>query len=544
MTPTGAVFGAHPTLPTVDLTDFSLVRLAGPQGWGGGMAPVEQFATVVLPDGSVIGPSQAQDGFVNEPVFNEELTTLRLDATRDLDFSIFTEISFGVNYSDRAKTKDNRGFFLTSPTWPYDGEIPEEFRVGTASLGFIGIDGVVAYDGLAMYDSGFYIATDAQQLETARFGDTYEISEELLQAFIKMDFDVEIGPGMLFGNVGLQYVDVDQTGKGFSSQTGPDLYVQKTPIKDGDSYSDWLPSLNLNYDLGNGHIVRAAASKTVSRPRMDDLKPNQQVSFFFNLGNVSSTDPENSAWSGNSGNAALRPLEANQFDLAYDWYFAEDGFVSVAYFYKDLVNWHRSGSFVADFSDFYIPGYHQVIDEDGNVVTPATMEGLVSFTEDGLEGSVNGWELQTVFPFRLVWDKLEGLGMIATATFLDGKLDDGTNVPGLSDESYSLTGFYEKGGFAIRVSGTKRSKFSTETRGLSLALQQTFDQGATLVDAQISYDFGEGGRDDWLGGLSIALQGQNLTDEDTIQTNDDSRQVTQYQRFGANYLLSAIYRFW
>ena len=70
------------------------------------------------------------------------------------------------------------------------------------------------------------------------------------------------------------------------------------------------------------------------------------------------------------------------------------------------------------------------------------------------------------------------------------------------------------------------------------------DPGATLVDAQIGYDFGRGGFDGWLGGLSLALQGQNLTDEDTLQTNADARQVTQYQSFGANYLLTAIYKFW
>ena len=91
---------------------------------------------------------------------------------------------------------------------------------------------------------------------------------------------------------------------------------------------------------------------------------------------------------------------------------------------------------------------------------------------------------------------------------------------------------------------TKRTDYLTETRGLSLSLSPTVDRGAELVDAQIGYDFGRGGFDGWLGGLSIALQGQNLTDEDTLQTNDDARQVTQYQTFGANYLLTAIYKFW
>jgi iron complex outermembrane receptor protein len=409
----------------------------------------------------------------------------------------------------------------------------------------------VAYDGLSMYLNDYYIASDAQQLETKRFGDTYTVDETVTTLFAKLDFDVDMGPGMLYGNVGLQYVDVEQSSDGFGSYTGPDLYVLATPRSDGASYSDWLPSLNLTYDFNNGHLIRAAASKTLSRPRMDDMRTNQQVSFFFNLANVTSTDPQQSAWSGSGGNPTLRPLEANQFDLAWDWYFAEDGLVSVAYFYKDLVNWHRAGTFVADFSQFYIPGYHQVDDENGNPVTPATFDGVVSFREDGLTGSVDGFEVQTIFPFRIFWDGLDGLGVIATATFIDGSLDDDSDVeggsqdvPGLSDENYSFTLFYEIGGFEARVAYTKRSEYKTEVRGESLSLVSTFDQGAELVDAQVRYDFGRGGFDGWLGGLSIALQGQNLTNEDTIQANSDARQVTQYQTFGTNYLLTAIYKFW
>ncbi|MDX2412130.1 MAG: TonB-dependent receptor, partial [Woeseiaceae bacterium] len=97
-------------------------------------------------------------------------------------------------------------------------------------------------------------------------------------------------------------------------------------------------------------------------------------------------------------------------------------------------------------------------------------------------------------------------------------------------------------GFQARVSWTKRSAFSTETPQLSLALQPAVDQGAELIDAQIGFDFGLAGIDA-LDGLFISLQGQNLTDEDTLQTNDDPREVTKYQTFGANYLLNVNYRF-
>ena len=67
-------------------------------------------------------------------------------------------------------------------------------------------------------------------------------------------------------------------------------------------------------------------------------------------------------------------------------------------------------------------------DENGVVHVPQTFGGIVSYDEDGLTGDVSGLELQAIFPFRVLWDPLEGLGMIATATFLDGELSDGTRV--------------------------------------------------------------------------------------------------------------------
>ena len=162
--------------------------------------------------------------------------------------------------------------------------------------------------------------------------------------------------------------------------------------------------------------------------------------------------------------------------------------------------------------------------------------------QDGLEGYVRGYELQGNIPFGKFAAPLEGLGLIASAAWYAGRLDDGSNVPGLSEETYQSTLYWERGGFQARVSLTKRDKFRTEFPGLSLALTDTVDLGAELVDAQIGYDFGLGGFDR-LDGLYISLQGQNLTDEDTVQTNADGREVLKFQSFGANYLLNVNYKF-
>jgi iron complex outermembrane receptor protein len=86
MTDTGVFYTDHPTLPGVDLTDASLIRLAGPQAWG---API-------------VG-SDAQDGFVNQPVFEEDLNSLRFQVNGDVEYGIIVGVEAGIAYSDRSK---------------------------------------------------------------------------------------------------------------------------------------------------------------------------------------------------------------------------------------------------------------------------------------------------------------------------------------------------------------------------------------------------------------------------------------------------------
>ncbi|WP_295802185.1 TonB-dependent receptor, partial [uncultured Microbulbifer sp.] len=66
--------------------------------------------------------------------------------------------------------------------------------------------------------------------------------------------------------------------------------------------------------------------------------------------------------------------------------------------------------------------------------------------------------------------------------------------------------------------------------------------GEPLVDAQIGYDFAESGIGG-LEGLSVFLQGQNLTDEPfTTLSGDNSLQVRDYQSYGSTYLLGFSYK--
>jgi len=524
-TSTGVMYSDHPTLPGVDYTDESLIRLAGPQAWG---APV-------------IG-GDAQDGFVNRPEFEENLDSIRFEVNGKVEYSIISGIEVGAVYSERTKSKINEGDYLTSPEYPGDAAIPNV--LGVADLGFLGINGVLAYDSLGLYKSGYYKATEASLVQTDRLGDTYNIDEETLTLYAKIDLEAEFSGIYMSGNFGLQYIDVDQKSSGFSTVENSEGYVVATSVSEGKSYSNVLPTLNLSFEIAEDQFIRTAMGKVLSRPRMDDMRPNARATFAYNDNQIQSPAPENGPWSGSAGNSQLKPYEANQFDLSYENYFTDDGYFAVTFFYKDLVNWHRSSNELTDFSDVYISELHQ--DSNGNA--PATLMGFVETNTDGFEGFVRGYELQASLPLRLAHDSLDGFGLMMSATFLDGKLNEHAGqpegkVPGLSDESYSLTAYYESNGFEVRVAGTKRSDYVSETRGGSLSLVPTDKAGTELWDAQISYDFSESGIDS-LDGLRITLQGQNLTDEKDIEIDQtDARLVGRYQSYGRNFLIGLNYKF-
>ncbi|MDE2619547.1 MAG: TonB-dependent receptor [Sphingomonadales bacterium] len=540
-TPNGLVFSNN----SQAYSDYNVVRLAGPQSWGGGLAPITALtqSAVIGKSGQPIGFAQAQDGFVNTGIFDETLNALRFEVQKDFAGSFIKHVNLGLRYSDHKKSKVNQGFFLTAQTYPLDGAIPSDYRRGVADLNWAGLGNVVAYDALGLINSNFYTRYDAGQLEPDRLGDTYTIKEKIWQPFIKADFEGQLGAVRVFGNAGLQGVFTKQTGSGFNSVIGANLRDIATPVSDGASYGRALPSLNLNFDLGGGSTVRFAASKVISRARIDYLNPGSSVKFANNVANVTNTDPKLGPWSSKSGNAQLRPYEANQLDLSYEYYFAPDGFISVAAFYKDLVNWNVSTTTIRDYTQFYIPGYHQGVSSDGRTVyTPATFKGVNTTYTGGLKGKVKGVELQASLPFGRIVPALEGFGVIAGAAFTDGHLNDGSRVPGLSDEVYQLTGYFEKAGFSLRGSLNKRTGWLSEDRGGSNTIDPVNRSGQTLVDAQIGYDFKNAGLP-FLEGLRVSLQGTNLTNQKDIYTDSASGLVTRAETFGRTFMLNATYSF-
>ena len=579
MSPDGVFFTGSSGLDA--FADATALQLTGPQVWGGGLANLaDQFTSSELTaNGDQYSYLNAQDGFLNYADFSEELTTVRLEAVGLLEGDVFTQVTFGVNYSDRYKDKENKGFFATASSYPFSESIPSQYLYnGLADLTWAGLGYVVAYDGFAPYNDGEYTLNDAGLLEPDRLGDTYIVEEEVTTLYVKADFSTEIGDFPVMGNIGVQYVQTDQSSSGYTGVVGSNFAVCDADNNgqiDADcstsvstDYSHVLPSLNVSIEVADSKFVRFAANKTISRARIDQMKASGFVKFDQNIDLIAIPNTQadvanyGSPWSKFAGNPLLKPLEANNFDLSFENYFEDEGYVSAALFYKDLVNWTRDGNLSINFrndetndgADYYIPGFHDRVASEtglygpantpytaGDLITPPDY-GTFSYFEDGLTGTVKGLELTANVPFGMFADSLDGLGVAASATFINAELEDGSPIAGQSDRTYSLTAYYAMGGFEVRVAGTKRSDFSTYQRGGSNKIEPATRNGVTLVDAQISYDF-EDSDNEYLQGLRVSLQGTNLTDVDE-ESVDDNGIVSTRRQFGPSYMLNFNYSFY
>ncbi|HLU06653.1 MAG TPA: TonB-dependent receptor [Woeseiaceae bacterium] len=504
--------------PSLDYSDESMFQLGGAQGWGNN--------TTV--------PGDGQDGFINFPHVEDKLNTYRIAADGEVDLGFVTGIEFGLYYSDREKSKLDQGTFLTLPQYPGVAQIPSEYRLPATSLDFIGMGEMISYDSFAFWADGNYTETVEGLTSSNRAQNTWTVNEEVTIAYALARFDTDLGAIGLTGNIGLQVVDTDQSSDGFAVDI-VDGFVRAQPVSGGADYTEVLPSLNTIFHLADEHQVRFGAARTMSRSRMDRMNASFGFSFDPTF-NTPGADISASPWSGSGANPGLRPQMADQFDLTYEYYFADDGYAAAAVFHKELRDWQVSVAEVVDFSGIQPPG--------GQVATFDL--GLVSRWENADGGSVRGVELQTALPGRLLAAPLEGFGLVASATFLDSSVElDGNEiqVPGLSDRILNLTLYYENGGFEARVSGNRRDDFLGEVYAISFSRELVNVKDTEIIDAQLSYDFSESGIE-MLRGLTLTLQGQNLTNEPFVTyQNNDERQVRDFQNYGRNYLLGARFRF-
>lgn len=139
---------------------------------------------------------------------------------------------------------------------------------------------------------------------------SYNVSKNIYSAFAEGVYQLTKS---LVGNIGFRYDYVDM--KVAYNIVG---HIDTNSIEK----HYYLPSLNLKYALNERNVLRLGVSKTYTLPQSKEISPYQYVDISF----------------ASEGNPKLQPSDNYNVDLKWDNYFSRSEIVSVALFYKHIIN--------------------------------------------------------------------------------------------------------------------------------------------------------------------------------------------------------------
>ena len=173
----------------------------------------------------------------------------------------------------------------------------------------------------------------------------------------------------------------------------------------------------------------------MSRAPMDEMRASRNLNVV-----ADSSQPT----TGSAGNPELKPMMANQVDLAYQWYFSKGSLLSAGAFYKKVQR--------------YI-----ALTSDTTVINgrPATVTR--SINGDG--GDIRGIELVYQQAFTGLPAPFDGLGVASNYAYTTSNIREATPavnpfpIEGLMKHNGGVTLWYEKAGYEARLSANYKSAF-------------------------------------------------------------------------------------
>ncbi|HET6431979.1 TonB-dependent receptor [Dyella sp.] len=344
-----------------------------------------------------------------------------------------------------------------------------------------------------------------------------------------------------------------KSGSGFTHLTGSYKYV--------------LPSLDLSLDLTDQMKLRGSYGETIGRPGWGDIQGGQTLDDLVRV----------DGGTGGQGNPALKPLLSHNFDVSFEWYYAEGSYASVGYFRKNIDNYVGTTQVVEQPFGLHTPvggAYWNAALANGCLQSDvvcirnyifANYNGQPGVTQTGTDntgnatGTIVGQPGDPVANFRITtpanqqsasldgWEfniqhllGQSGFGVSANYTLVNSGLTyDNTVIgqqfalEGLSD-SANVVAFYDKGPWQVRAAYNWRGKFLTgrfDGAGPNPVYTAPYGQ----LDMNISYA--------WDDHLSFALEGINLTNQTQRLYGRNERQLEFATQTGARYMFGVRYKF-
>ena len=445
---------------------------------------------------------------------------IQIDYEHSVDWGAVTEIKTGIKRRDRSFAQSRFRTDLANLAPVGEGSLGPASSFWNGDMINVSHDntnGVAASyffpDKDSMYNALYSVAECADDTtvlcrRTDAFLDesSFDIEEDITALYAMAKFS---GDGFR-GNVGMRYVETDSTSNGYDLTTGEAVAF------DG-GYNEWLPSINLSYDLSEDVLLRMAAARVLTRPAPFQLAPAVNLT------------PETS--SGSAGNPQLNPLTANQFEVGAEWYFSESSVAAVTVFKKDI-------------NDFiFTKTVSREIDgqQINQLRTP----------ENGGSTSIDGIEMQ----IQHVFDN--GFGGYANYTYTDvadaqvdeavAVTDDDGNItgatiatrsvsfPNTSKDSFNVGVFYETDLYSARLNYNYRSEyFIAQTE-----IGDQFRDEQSQLDAQFSWNVTET--------ITLKAEALNLTDEIWenyyVRSSDGKRLGGTQSANGRRFFIGASMKF-
>ena len=299
---------------------------------------------------------------------------------------------------------------------------------------------------------------------------------------------------------------------------GEDAYNQLRTFASGDptlnvaktKNHQWLPSLNLKFDLTRNLVLRLAASKVMTLPELANIRNSFSATF--------STADNTVTF--NLGNPYLKPATAKQFDATLEWYFGRVGSLTVDAFYKTVHNFFYAAQVQRDFTQ-------------NGITVPIAVRIPSNYNGNG---KIYGFEAAYQQTFDFLPSLLSGLGTNLSYTylkssglpnsFLNGGTADNPAPTGtghlpleqLSKHNINATLFYEKGPISLRAAYTWRSKFLLTASDVIFPYFPIYNASEGHLDASAFLEV--------MKGLRIGVQAVNLNNEVT-------KTLQQYTTAGA-----------
>lgn len=369
--------------------------------------------------------------------YSGQLDAVQVDARHPIEWGPVRRLGVGVRLATRRAGNGSGLIFGDAPATgpvtavpgltianPHERLFPADTSIGAYLAGnpsFARTDPQALRDALGITAP---IPTTADALALWR------VRERSTAAYVDLQLRANELP--LDGNIGVRLVDTRVQVDGYRSV--PDS-GGTAPLEQSTRDTRLLPAMHLRWTFSPATQLRAAASRTVTRPSFDQISPSLTL--------VRNTvDPTQNR--GQAGNPSLQPIRSNNLDLSFDHRFSRSGLVSATLFAK------RVDGFVSDIgTDERIDGVIYRITRPQNARS-ATLQGL-ELTEQQFFDFLPG-----------MW---RHFGAQATYTFVDGQAPVTAvavrpqPLQELSRHSANLVAMFERAEVSARVAYNWRSRF-------------------------------------------------------------------------------------